>query len=232
MQRYVLTSMATLLLWAVTACTQVRQVQATAPTADRVSVGECPFIVNFLSKPVLGSTTDDATLTKYAVFENAHVKQALLCACDDKLNAENMTRSDADAISDFLVRKKGGDMVTISSEFFPAGEFGRELKYEGRFPKSIQGPVRSSARIIFVGQCVSAFVSNNLESEGQKETVRFLASIASLQQGSPAATSVITGPSSGTDPSVRLKLLEDAYRQNLLTPSEYQAKRKAILDAM
>jgi len=33
-------------------------------------------------------------------------------------------------------------------------------------------------------------------------------------------------------PSARLKELEDANRQNLLTPAEYQAKRKAILDSM
>jgi hypothetical protein len=51
----------------------------------------------------------------------------------------------------------------------------------------------------------------------------------------PSATPItaVSGPPvSAKEPSARLKQLEDAYRQNLLTPAEYQAKRKAILDSM
>lgn len=39
-------------------------------------------------------------------------------------------------------------------------------------------------------------------------------------------------PADAKEPSARLKQLEDAYRQNLRTPAEYRAKRKAILDSM
>ena len=51
----------------------------------------------------------------------------------------------------------------------------------------------------------------------------------------PSATPItaVSGPPAGAEePGARLKQLEDAYRQNLLTQAEYQAKRKAILDSM
>jgi hypothetical protein len=48
-----------------------------------------------------------------------------------------------------------------------------------------------------------------------------------------APTKALSGPADVVkEPSVRLKQLEDAYRQNLMTEQEYQAKRKAILEAM
>jgi hypothetical protein len=34
------------------------------------------------------------------------------------------------------------------------------------------------------------------------------------------------------DPGSRLKQIDDAFRQNLMSPAEYQTKRKAIIDAM
>jgi hypothetical protein len=213
---------------------------STAPGFVRVAVGECPFTADFRGPPFTASGTDDEMATKYAIYENARVKEVFLCGCDDTINAENMTQSDADAISLSFVRKKGGDLATISSEFLPDGDFGRELKYEGRFPKSIQGAIRLSARMIFVGRCLSAFVTSMYERDDQLEAARFLSSIARRQEGDPEATSgpatngpaTTSKPSSGMDASARLKQLEDAYRHNLVTPSEYQEKRKAILDAM
>jgi hypothetical protein len=49
-----------------------------------------------------------------------------------------------------------------------------------------------------------------------------------------APTKAVGGPADvvAKEASVRLKQLEDAYRQNLMTEQEYQLKRKAILDAM
>jgi hypothetical protein len=53
-----------------------------------------------------------------------------------------------------------------------------------------------------------------------------------LASGATPVNAVSGPPASAKEPSARLKQLEDAYRQNLLTPAEYQAKRKAILDSM
>jgi hypothetical protein len=53
-----------------------------------------------------------------------------------------------------------------------------------------------------------------------------------LSSSATPINAVSAPPASPKEPSARLKQLEDAYRQNLLTPAEYQAKRKAILDSM
>jgi hypothetical protein len=55
---------------------------------------------------------------------------------------------------------------------------------------------------------------------------------ATPSSGAIPVNAVSGPPASAKEPSARLKQLEDAYRQNLLTPAEYQAKRKAILDSM
>jgi hypothetical protein len=55
---------------------------------------------------------------------------------------------------------------------------------------------------------------------------------APIMPGLAPTPAVSAAPSDNKEPSVRLKQLEDAYRQNLMTATEYQAKRKAILDAM
>ncbi len=55
---------------------------------------------------------------------------------------------------------------------------------------------------------------------------------ATPSSGAIPVNAVSGPPASAKEPSARLKQLEDAYRQNLLTPGEYQAKRKAILDSM
>jgi hypothetical protein len=55
---------------------------------------------------------------------------------------------------------------------------------------------------------------------------------ATLSSSATPINAVSAPPASAKEPSARLKQLEDAYRQNLLTPAEYQAKRKAILDSM
>jgi hypothetical protein len=205
--------MAALLLFVVSgmppdhAQAQEQDTKSAAPTFVRVSVGECPFTVDFRGPPFTHSTIEDETPTKYAVYENARVRETFACGCDEALNAENMTRSDADAIADDFVRRKGGDLVTITSEFLPAGELGREVKYEGRFPKSIRGPIRIFARMIFVGKCVAGFISSMYESDDQQEAVRFLASVARVEEGSATATKETSGPSSGTDTSRLLKFI-------------------------
>jgi hypothetical protein len=56
---------------------------------------------------------------------------------------------------------------------------------------------------------------------------------APVPASATAPTMAVSGPADfAKEPSVRLKQLEDAYRQNLMSEKEYQAKRKAILDAM
>jgi hypothetical protein len=57
-----------------------------------------------------------------------------------------------------------------------------------------------------------------------------VASQAPTLPSPPAAT--LQPLPSVADPAFRLRQLEDIYHQRLITPDEYQAKRKAILDSM
>src|SRR5260370_36843751 len=116
--------LAAVLVLCIMACPQLSQTQSgqtlqstTAPTAEHVSVAECPFAVDFFGKPTV--TTNKAAgiaIINEAVFDNDHVKQALICGCDDTIHADNMTQSNANAFVDKMVREKHGDMVTISRE--------------------------------------------------------------------------------------------------------------------
>jgi hypothetical protein len=193
------------------------QWKAEVGNPKRVQVGTCEFSAEFAAPPSTFRQDDNGTVSQQATYDGTNSNQHLLCICGDNLNAAQVTRSDTDTLVNTLVRGKKGDMVTDSQEFFD-GPLGQELRYNGRFPKSMFGAIRVKARFLFSGKCMTMVSTNFLESDTAKSEA-FLASVANVNKDGQTAAPI----------EEQLKALKLLYDKGVITPSEYEAKRQEIL---
>jgi hypothetical protein len=98
------------------------------------------------------------------------------------------------------------------------------------------GEVATAVRMIWRGQCYLALTSAWASPSDSARGTQFLNSVRD-QNGATAITaaskrSVPVETPDAADAAKRLQLLKDLFDHKLITPSEYETKRKAVLDAL
>jgi len=200
-----------------------------------MQVGECPYAVEFPIKPQ--SSTDipknvgaDRGLELFANWD-ANTALVSACACSNTLNWGEVPEAVAVQNVEWQLKSTGGKLSDVY--FSDHGPDGKSLSatIEGSFnngPLQAYGPLQLRMHAFYFGKCFFMVAGGGaLGRYDEPHVARFLQSAGPI--GAQPATSISPPP---TDSRRRLEELKDLYDRNLITPQEYENRRKAILDAL
>jgi hypothetical protein len=190
----------------------------------------CGYTVTFSGKPV--DFTNDVPQVNLSYdyslkYAEAEYEEVAECGCPKKATAipSNITKSQSNYfLSQFM---KERDYKLIKAAYLEKSPQGKIAEFEAQSP-SMLGELVARGRIYYGSECITSLMVTMLRTD--VEVPRAFAFMNSPRKPSPLTSSPPTAPS--VDASSRLKALKDLLDQKLVTPAEYDAKRRAIIDGM
>jgi hypothetical protein len=200
-----------------------------------MQVGECPYTVEFPG-PVQSTTEvpKGAGADRAVILANLEGNTFLAagCLCSNTLNWGDVPESAAAQVGEWVANSSG---VRISDvHVTDLGSEGKSISatWEASSIESgpLQGlsPIHVEARNIYFGKCKFEVAAGGRTGAYDHARVALFRESARRVRAQPV-TSVSPPP---TDTRRRLEQLKDLYDRNLITPQEYDTRRKAILDAL
>jgi hypothetical protein len=89
----------------------------------------------------------------------------------------------------------------------------------------MSGPGSVYTKLVFVQHCIAGAAAGNSDQLGKQPAERFLSSLARI--GEPPSAAKPNATVEG-----RLRTLKDLFDKGLVTPAEYETRRKEILSAL
>jgi putative oligomerization/nucleic acid binding protein len=190
-----------------------------------VRVGECPYTVVFPGS--VQSTTDvpkGANVDRALSLANWDASSVVIsvCGCSNTLDLGEIPEAVAVQGLEWQLKSTGGRVsdVKFTDEGVNGKALSATLETEGD-----QGHLQLLARANYFGKCSFLVAGGGRIGEFDHQRVaRFMETAKRIGAQSTAPTS------SGT--VRRLEELKDLRDRNLITPQEYETRRKAILDAL
>jgi hypothetical protein len=191
-----------------------------------VKVGECPFTVVFPGP--IQSTTDvpkSANVDRATSFANWDSSTVVIsvCGCSDTLDLGRIPEVVAVQGLEWQLKSSGGRVsdVKFTDEGADEKSVSATLETEGD-----QGHLQLLARANYFGKCSFLVAGGGRIGEFDHQRVaRFMATARRISEQAPNST-----PPSNS--ARRLQELKDLYDQKLITPQEYETRKKAILDGL
>jgi hypothetical protein len=234
---------------AVQAMPAAAAVAASAEQPATASVGSCPYEVAFSGAPASpGSGTAPAGMEAVAElrYQKDAYSEGAACTCKNGTDYSKMSQFDAiDATRDQL-DKKGFKLEKTG--FNDTQDLGRVLEFEA-VAHQAAGDTFLVGRTIYDRCGLSVMATGSSFSELEKGQ-KFVQSVAKKVEKPAVAVADADDESEGSDPGLataenqdkdkdkfvdaeaRLRRLKDLLKEKLITQSEYEAKRKAILEKL
>jgi hypothetical protein len=208
--------------------------QSSARDGNVVRFEKCGVALSFAGVPrettrganVRGEFAADIESTDNFEYENASgtYYEAAVCRCFKSTVPANSTRWQAtETITNELKQR---DIAVSATSWDEQNPLGKSLHYEASTPHP-RGKILIVGRWLYLPRCTFQVFSGSNEKDGFDRGKAFLRTTRAITQLPQTPVS----PSSGRT-AERLQELQQLRDRNLISPAEFEQKRKAILDAL